>query len=574
MPSLLLLTGPSAGRRYELGAEAVLGRSPSCEIPLDDVKVSRRHAKVSIQDGRASITDLGSRNGTLVNGEKISAEVPLAPGDQIQVGDTTGLYDPPTKAVFAEREVQGISRVLIDHLLPKAGTEAALYQLSVQLLSAPSEARVLECVTEEIARDLQADQGAALIAQTEGLLTASVFGTKTAEVPRGLAQAALNQREVSMGSGSLCVPMIASGGAVVGLLYAEREKAFNEQERGLAVALGRIAGEALKAVRTRVGGRSSGSVLVGASKTFRKAVEDARRAAAGEGAVVVIGELGTGKTALAETIHGLSARALAPWIAVDCRQANVEEELFGKQSAPVGAPLPPGSALVRANGGTLLLKHVDSLAKSSAERLGRWISKNASGQQTDEDPLVIRFLATSVHSLTSLAQKGQFDPELARILSATEIEIAPLRTRSADVAPLFDHFAQAAAKLAHVAPPTLTPESRRLMASYAWPRNVREVRLVAEHLALLYPGAEIPATKLPPEIQQGSVEKPRSLDEMIATLEREAISEALREARGKKIRAAAILGISRPTLDKKIEDYGLVVQKVRGGSGRTTTQGA
>jgi DNA-binding NtrC family response regulator len=111
------------------------------------------------------------------------------------------------------------------------------------------------------------------------------------------------------------------------------------------------------------------------------------------------------------------------------------------------------------------------------------------------------------------------------------------------------------------------------MASYAWPRNVREVKLVAEHLALLYPGAEIPATKLPPEIQQGSVEKPRSLDEMIATLEREAISEALREARGKKIRAAAILGISRPTLDKKIEDYGLVVQKVRaGGAGRTSTQ--
>jgi len=564
MPSLLLLTGPSAGRRYELGAEAVLGRSPSCEIPLDDVKVSRRHARILLAENKAVISDLGSRNGTMVNGEKISTEVSLVPGDQVQVGDTTALFDPPTKAVFTEREIQDVSRVLIDHLLPKAGSEAALYQLSVALLSAPSEARVLECVTEEIARDLQADKGAALIAQTEGLLTASVFGARTAEVPRTLALAALNQREVGMGSGALCVPMIASGGVVVGLIYAEREKAFEEPERALAVALGRIAGEALKSVRGRAGGRPSGTVLVGASKTFRKAVEDARRAAAAEGAVVVIGELGTGKTALAETIHGLSARALSPWIVIDCRQPNVEEELFGRQSAPVGTPLPPNSALVRANGGTLLLKHVDSLARSSAERLGRWISKNATGQQTDEEPLVIRFLATSVQALAGLAQKGQFDPELARILSATEIEIAPLRTRSADVGPLFDHFAQAGAKLAHMAPPTLTPESRRLMASYAWPRNVREVKLVAEHLALLYPGAEIPATKLPPEIQQGSVEKVRSLDEMIATLEREAISEALREARGKKIRAAAILGISRPTLDKKIEDYGLVVQKVRG----------
>ena len=60
---------------------------------------------------------------------------------------------------------------------------------------------------------------------------------------------------------------------------------------------------------------------------------------------------------------------------------------------------------------------------------------------------------------------------------------------------------------------------------------------------------------------------------MIATLEREAISEALREARGKKIRAAAILGISRPTLDKKIEDYGLVVQKTRGQSRGPTPPG-
>ena len=575
MPSLLLLTGPSAGRRYELAAEAVLGRSPSCEIPLDDVKVSRRHARIAVGESGAVISDLGSRNGTLVNGERISVEVPLSPGDQVQVGDTTALFDPPTKAIFVEREVQDVSRVLIDHLLPRPGAEAALYQLTVALLSASSEARVLECVTEGIARDLGADQGAALIAQTEGLLTASVFGTRTAEVPRGLAQAALNQREVGVGRGTICVPMIASGGQVVGLIYAEREKSFDEPERALLVALGRIAGEALRSVRERPGARAAGAVLVGASKTFRKAVEDARRAAAGEGAAVVLGELGTGKTALAETIHGLSPRALAPWIAVDCRQPNVEEELFGRQSALVGAPLASGSALVRANGGTLLLKHVDSLARSSAERLGRWISRNASGQQEDEEPLRIRFLATSVQPLTSLAPKGQFDPELARILSATEIEIAPLRTRSADVGPLFDHFAQAAARLGRVAPPTLTPESRRLMASYAWPRNVREVKLVAEHLALLYPGAEIPATKLPPEIQQGSVEKVRSLDEMIATLEREAISEALREARGKKIRAAAILGISRPTLDKKIEDYGLVVQKIRGaGRGPPSPGGA
>src|SRR5436309_512009 len=101
---------------------------------------------------------------------------------------------------------------------------------SLLLLTGPSAGRRYELAAEAIARDLQADKGAALISQTEGLLTASVFGARTAEVPRALALAALNQREVGMGSGVLCVPMIASGGAVVGLIYAEREKAFEEPE--------------------------------------------------------------------------------------------------------------------------------------------------------------------------------------------------------------------------------------------------------------------------------------------------------------------------------------------------------
>ncbi|HME91412.1 MAG TPA: FHA domain-containing protein, partial [Myxococcaceae bacterium] len=74
MPMLLLLSGPSAGSRYELAGETVLGRSPRCEIALDDDKVSRRHARIRLVGGQARIADLGSRNGTRVNGERISGE--------------------------------------------------------------------------------------------------------------------------------------------------------------------------------------------------------------------------------------------------------------------------------------------------------------------------------------------------------------------------------------------------------------------------------------------------------------------------------------------------------------------
>ncbi|HYO69803.1 MAG TPA: FHA domain-containing protein, partial [Archangium sp.] len=72
MPALLLHSGPSAGLRFEIQAEATIGRSPSCEIPLtEDDQLSRRHARFFVQEGQVRLADLGSRNGTSVNGERI-----------------------------------------------------------------------------------------------------------------------------------------------------------------------------------------------------------------------------------------------------------------------------------------------------------------------------------------------------------------------------------------------------------------------------------------------------------------------------------------------------------------------
>jgi len=112
-----------------------------------------------------------------------------------------------------------------------------------------------------------------------------------------------------------------------------------------------------------------------------------------------------------------------------------------------------------------------------------------------------------------------------------------------------------------------------MLGQYAWPGNVGELKLLAARLSLLYAGREVTALMLPPEFQSGPSPaggRPtdggagaQSLAERVSRLERDAISEALREAGGKKILAARLLGISRPTLDKKISDYDLVVEKVK-----------
>src|SRR3977135_495972 len=119
MPALLLLSGPAAGLRREVTGEVILGRSPSCDIPLEDSKVSRRHARIAIEQGTARVSDLGSRNGTVVNGEKIAREAWLLPRDGVQVADPPVLFEPPARAALTEREDPGeLKSQPVEELLP------------------------------------------------------------------------------------------------------------------------------------------------------------------------------------------------------------------------------------------------------------------------------------------------------------------------------------------------------------------------------------------------------------------------------------------------------------------------
>src|SRR2546423_11397336 len=143
MPALLMISGPNAGQRYEIKDEVTLGRSPSCEIPLEDSKVSRRHAKVFVKEGQTRITDLGSRNGTVVNGEKIEGEAILLPGDRVQVGDSTILFEPPAKASVADREAGEGASFPVEGILPAVGRDAPLYTAGLARLSAASVSMAL-----------------------------------------------------------------------------------------------------------------------------------------------------------------------------------------------------------------------------------------------------------------------------------------------------------------------------------------------------------------------------------------------------------------------------------------------
>jgi len=567
MPALLLLSGPSAGLRYEIQAEATIGRSPSCEIPLpEDDHVSRRHARFFVQEGQVRLADLGSRNGTAVNGERVSGEVLLHPGDRVQVGKTTVLVEPLGAASLAGTVPEGTSLFPVEEVLPHVGTEAALYSAGAALLGATSEAMVLRRIAEASLHALNADAAAALLGDSKGLLTAAVVGAPSVEVPRDMARATLERSEQGRSAGALCSPLVASGGLPFGVLYLERsEPDFSEADGRLAAMLGRLGGEAYAAVRARAGSQPARVDMAGNSRPFRKVVEQARRAAASAAPVVLSGEPGTGKSLCASYIHARSPRALGPLVRVDCRDSAslLQEVLFGRASGP-GVP-PVASALLRADGGTLLLHHVELLPRALAERLARLIArKTAPALQGGEEPVDFRLIVTAKVPPHVLAVKGELEASLVRQLAGLELVIPPLRERRADIPMLFELFAARGARAARMEPPVLAPEARQLLMDYEWPHNVHELELLAERLALVHAGAQLHALSLPPEIQAGSATPPQlTLQERVARLERDAIAEALRTAGGKKIVAARLLGISRPTLDKKIEDYGLTVTRRR-----------
>lgn len=565
MAALLLLTGPQAGRRHEVAGEVLIGRSPSCTIALEDSKVSRRHVRLSIDGGQARVMDLGSRNGTLVNGEKLDGELLLLPGDRLQIGESTVVFEPSSAASLSDREAEGeVHGAPVEELIDVAGPVAGLYNAGVALICATNEAMVLRRAADELGRAVNAEKAAAMMGGVDGLRTAAVAGAEAVEVPRFLLRGALERKEAGRVRGGLCAPLIASGGAPFGILYAERPEPFGDQELKVIAALGRLAGEAVTSVRARADASASTVTLVGSSRQFRKTVDAARRAAAVSENVVLVGEAGSGRSHFARYIHSRSARALGPFVVVDCQLpiTQVEELLFGRTSTP-GVP-PRSSALLQADRGSLLLRSIERLPRPFTDRLARFVNRRvAPAPQGGEEPVDVRMLATTSAPVATLIAKGALDAELAGALGAIELETVAVRERRPDVLQLLEHFAQERARAAQKATPTLSPDARRLVLEYQWPGNVSEVRGVAERCSLLYAGLEVSALHLPPEIQEGDEPLRRTLAERIARLERDAISEALREARGKKIRAAAMLGISRPTLDKKIEEFHLIVEKRR-----------
>ncbi|HKW67073.1 MAG TPA: sigma-54 dependent transcriptional regulator [Terriglobales bacterium] len=287
-------------------------------------------------------------------------------------------------------------------------------------------------------------------------------------------------------------------------------------------------------------------------------LEKARRVAASASTVLIRGESGTGKELLAFLIHYLGAGRDEPLVKIDCASLPrelMESELFGyERGAFTGAVQAKRGRLELAGAGTLVLDEIAVLTPAMQAKLLRVLEEKRferlGGNRTIT--LSARVIAVTNADLEKAVADGAFRQDLFYRLNVIPLVVPPLRERPGDVRPLIEHFLPQLAELHRRPHRKLSASALALLEAYDYPGNVRELRNLLERALVQGQGPEITPADLPQRVRENGPRK-MTLEE----LERSYIAEVLDATRGKKSRAAEILGISRKTLLEKRKRYGL-----------------
>ncbi len=289
--------------------------------------------------------------------------------------------------------------------------------------------------------------------------------------------------------------------------------------------------------------------------------------------ILILGESGSGKELVAESIHDLGARAKGPFIAINCGaipDTLLENELFGStRGAFTDARQDRRGALSRADGGTLFLDEIGDISPSFQVKLLRFLQDGLVTPLGAEKShrVDVRVLAATHRDLKSLVAEGKFREDLYYRLAGYEIAVPPLRKRQSDIPLLVEHFKRRVAKEMHrESIPGPTQALLDVFIAHAWPGNVRELEQVVRRVVIdsgALTDAETAAGVLKaiaPRVQaveddEGGSEDPPyvKLDEA----ERRHIVAVLKATGGNQTQAAFILGIERKTLARKIKRYGI-----------------
>jgi nitrogen regulation protein NR(I) len=331
---------------------------------------------------------------------------------------------------------------------------------------------------------------------------------------------------------------------------------------------------------------SARTSIVGKSRAMQAIYKEIGRIAATPVTVLIRGDTGTGKEIIARAIYQHSNRSSAPFIAINCAaipETLLESELFGHERGSfTGADTRRIGRFEQANGGTIFLDEIGDMPPNLQAKLLRVLQEKSiqriGGKETS--PVDVRIIAATHRDLEAAIRERHFREDLFYRLSGVTISLPPLNQRAEDIPDMIRYFLRRHGPEVGVAAPSITPEAIAFLQSQTWPGNVRELEN-AVRKALLFARdytigidhvKEIMAKSCQPmaashqnhadyiselmdRVERGDLQN--AFAKMLADLEPELYSQAIRRANGNLTKAAQWLGVTRLKMREKLREFGL-----------------
>jgi DNA-binding NtrC family response regulator len=329
----------------------------------------------------------------------------------------------------------------------------------------------------------------------------------------------------------------------------------------------------VKQLHERLDAKFSFEGIIGNSARLHEVIERVRLVAPSRATILIDGESGTGKELIAQAIHQSSPRSRAAFVAVHCAALSenlLESELFGHERGSfTGASERRIGRFETADGGTLFLDEIGEISSSTQVKLLRFLETKSIERVGGSKPidLDVRLVAATNRNLEHLVHEGKFREDLFFRLNVVRITMPPLRERPEDIPLLLAHYIKIFSEENGVPPLTLEPGALNTLQTYPWPGNIRELRNFCENAVVLrrggslseydlepkYRGAALPTGPAASATPSGGAPSPSAYS--VEENEKRLLREALIKSRGNRTKAAALMGLSRRTLHRKLAQW-------------------
>ena len=596
--------GSIRGVSWRIGEHPlVFGRGHGCDVTVPDPLISRQHCVIFVEDGQPVVKDLGSSNCTLLNGHPVK-ESALRAGDEVAVGNTifvlsmtdavqereqTGTAEPETIAspddaiphtprfVAANPPIEGLDTI---------GDYVDLFRMCRNVGDASSIAQLLDAVRKELEPRIPCR--CLCFCRSIGGGNFSIYerhGEETLQElnpPNELIERAfLDQHIVAVrltgavaAYEALAIPMTVGQERVGVFALCTLASVLRSDEKALPY-LGAVAYqlaplfhmieqiEFFKNENERLrSGAGDTTTLVGESPEIRKAQAQLREAARSGMPVLILGETGTGKELAARLLHDQSDRSSRAFVVVNCAAVPpdlMESEFFGyEKGAFTGAISRKIGRMEEAHGGTLFLDEIGDLSLENQARLLRAIENGTFYRVggNHEIHVDVRVVAATNQDIPLSVQAGRFRADLFHRINGFVVELPPLRERPHDIPILAEHFLRLTQEGRTPTVRSIHADALKALIEWRWPGNVRELRNCVDRACFLTNDACIRVGDL--RLPTGKSAQPDTAGEpSLADLERQHIVEVLDKTRGNITLAAKMLGVSRPTVYRKMAEYAI-----------------